>query len=229
MKKLFIALVCAALLLGLTAPALAEGSRTLTVTGSATISLAADVATMQIGVNTQNASVGEAHAQNAEIMQRVIDAILAQGVAREDVITSEFSVYTTDSGSVLRASTKYTVTNMLYVTVRDLESVAAIIDAATAQGANQMYGLSFSSSQADQAYKKALARAYEDALAKAEALSAVAGAVLGEAESINASGGYGSYGLRNSYEMMDAKAAGAAIVSGDVSVSASVTVTFGLK
>lgn len=229
MKKALIMLLCLLAALCLAVPALGEGvSRTVSVSGSSNISLAADTATLRIGVSTVRDTVAEAQSENNEIMQRVIAAILGQNVAQEDVVTSDFSVYTERDYSDASAPVRYHVDNTLYVTVRALDTVGDVIDAATAAGANQMYGLTFSSSGETAAYEKALRRAYEDA-AKAALLAEAAGQTLGKVVSINASNSYGGdYGIANTYAM-DARSAKTAIVSGDVTVSASVTVVFAIK
>lgn len=93
-----------------------------------------------------------------------------------------------------------------------------------------MYGLSFASSEADKAYEKALTRAYEDATAKAQILAQAAGLELGEVLQLDAANSYGGfYGIRNSYDMVAEASKGAAIVSGDVTVNATVSVVFSLK
>ena len=229
MKKALIMLLCLLAALCLAVPALGEGvSRTVSVSGSSNISLAADTATLRIGVSTVRDTVAEAQSENNEIMQRVIAAILGQNVAQEDVVTSDFSVYTERDYSDASVPVRYHVDNTLYVTVRALDTVGDVIDAATAAGANQMYGLTFSSGETA-AYEKALRRAYEDAAAKAALLAEAAGQTLGEVVSINASNSYGGdYGIANTYAM-DARSAKTAIVSGDVTVSASVTVVFAIK
>lgn len=230
MKKALIMLLCLLAALCLAVPALGEGVyRTVSVSGSSNISLAADTATLRIGVSTVRDTVAEAQSENNEIMQRVIVAILGQNVAQEDVVTSDFSVYTERDYSDASVPVRYHVDNTLYVTVRALDTVGDVIDAATAAGANQMYGLTFSSSGETAAYEKALRRAYEDAAAKAALLAEAAGQTLGEVVSINASNSYGGdYGIANTY-VMDARSAKTAIVSGDVTVSASVTVVFAIK
>ena len=229
MKKALIMLLCLLAALCLAVPALGEGvSRTVSVSGSSNISLAADTATLRIGVSTVRDTVAEAQSESNEIMQRVIAAILGQNVVQEDVVTSDFSVYTERDYSDASVPVRYHVDNTLYVTVRALDTVGDVIDAATAAGANQMYGLTFSSGETA-AYEKALRRAYEDAAAKAALLAEAAGQTLGEVVSINASNSYGGdYGIANTYAM-DARSAKTAIVSGDVTVSASVTVVFAIK
>ena len=69
MKKMLIVILAALLLFNLSVPALAEESeKVIRVGGNATVSLAADTATVQIGVETRNESVKEAQRENANLM-----------------------------------------------------------------------------------------------------------------------------------------------------------------
>ncbi|MBQ9264445.1 MAG: SIMPL domain-containing protein [Clostridia bacterium] len=233
MKK-FLSLVLIVALVGLLCvSASAEENRVIRVSGNATVSLAADFATLQIGVNTRNASIGEAQAENARLMQAVIAAIQQAGVGEKDVITSQFNVYSNydysvdDQGREVRTN-YYQVENMLSVTVRDLSRVGAVLDAAMNAGANTTYGITFDSTQANEAYQKALTRAVQDAAMKAQVLSDAAGKELGELITVDASQGNYSYGVSNVYS---AKAASdeTAIISGDVSVTANVVLEYEFK
>lgn len=223
-----------ALLFSLCIPAVAEDDRTITVSGSATISLLADTATIEIGVETTSQDVAEAQQQNTYEMNRVIEALKKAGVSEEDLITSNFNVWSgyeyaySSLGEEERIPT-YTVNNMLNVTVRDLSTIGNLIDVAVSAGANQMYGLSFSSSESNDAYQKALARAVEDAKAKATTLCSAAGADLGVLLHIDAVDNGYNYGIRNVYSAKAEDAAGTSIISGDVQVSATVTLTYEIK
>ncbi len=236
-KKMLTVMIAAWMLLSLAVPALAEEGPVIRVSGNATVSLTADTATLQIGVNIRKDTVSEAQQENAEIMQAVIAAIQQTGIEEKDVITSSFNVFSgyDTSYSSLGAETRrnyYQVENMLCVTVRDLDMVGAVLDAAMAAGANTTYGISFSSTQENEAYQKALTRAYEDAEKKAGVLCAAAGKTLGDLRVIDASQGNYGYGMRNTYAYDAAKGveeASTAILSGDVSVSASVMVEFAVK
>lgn len=229
MKKLLSLSLALLLVFALSLPALAETPRTLTVSGTATVALAADQATLNIGVYTASATASTAQAENAAVMEKVIAAILAQGVAKEDIITSDFSVYT-GYDYERNGAVQYNVNNMLNVIIRNLSMTAAVIDAATEAGANQMYGLNFESSAAASAYDKALSRAYDDALSNAQVLCRTASVELGEILSLDAFNGYGGYyGIRNTYDMEVESVKGAAIVSGDVTVTANISVTYAIK
>lgn len=235
LNKALILCLSVALLLSLALPASADNDdRTITVQGSAVVSLKADMATIEIGVENKHTDVIKAQEENTKQMNVVIDALKNAGVAEEDLITSNFNVYTSYdyNYSSLGAEERiqnYTVSNMLSVTVRDLEKIGIILDVAVNAGANQIYGLNFSSTQNNAAYEKALTRAVEDAREKAQVLCTAANVHLGELIEITAQDNGYVYGARNTLTMDAASAKGAAIVSGDVQVSASVTLVFEIK
>ncbi len=239
MKKSISLCLIALLLCCLTLPALAEkesGGKIIRVGGNATVSLAADTASIRIGVNTRHQSVRAAQQENAQLMDAVMKAILGTGVEKKDVITSQFNVfsnyeYSTDALGREKRTLYYEVQNTVTVTIHDLDLIGAVLDAAMEAGANTTYGISFSSTQSNEAYQKALTRAVQDAMLKAQVIAAAAQVELGDLVFINASqnneGAVDTYGAMNSYTY-DAKsmARGTTIVSGDVSVSAEVILEY---
>ena len=238
MKKMFcrLSVLCIALMLimSLTAPALADDDRTITVTGSAAVSLKADMATVEIGVENQHADVAVAQSENTRIMNDVIAALMNAGIGEEDLITSNFNIYSgynfeyNSLGQEERIP-YYVVSNMLTVTVRDLSTIGNVLGVAVDAGANQIYGLNFDSTQSSAAYEKALTRAVEDAQLKARVLCTSANVELGNLLHMEGGDSGYYYGARNMLTMDAASAKGAAIVSGDVQVSASVTLVYEIK
>ena len=241
MKKFFAVFAAVMLMVFTAAPALAENEdRVIKVSGSAAVSLAADTASIQIGVNTRKDTVKEAQKENAGLMAAVMEAIKCAGVDEKDIVTSQFNVYSgyeygMDAlGRETRAQ-YYEVQNNVTVVMHDLTLVGAVLDAAMEAGANTTYGITFSSTQANEAYQKALTRAVEDAITKANVLAAAAGVQLGQLLRINASQDTVSYardayGVSNSY-FYSAKTAdeGTAITSGDITVSAEVVLEYAFQ
>ena len=234
MKKIVCCMMALVMLLALGVSAHAEDEeRIIRVSGSATVSLAADYATLQIGVNTRKDSMAEAQKENAALIQAVLAAVQQAGIAEKDVVTSQFNVYsgydsTYDAKGQEVRTFFYQVENMLSVTVRQIDQAGAVLDAAIAAGANTTYGINFASTQENEAYQKALTRAVQDAQTKAQVLCDAAGTTLGELVRIDASQDTYSYGLRNVYSAKEA-AADTAIISGDVSVSAGVVLEYVMK
>ena len=237
MMKKMIALCLAALLVILAVPALAdEDDRLIRVSGNATVALAADTATLQIGVNTKKLTVQEAQKENAALMNAVLDALHGLGIEDQDIMTSQFNVNSMYDFSVSSIGQEirtpyYEVQNNVSITVHDLTLIGKVLDAAMEAGANTSYGIAFSSTQQNEAYQKALTRAVEDAMQKANVLAAAAKVQLGSLVSINATQNqnmFGTYGISNSYTYAEAKVMdrGTSITSGDITVSAEVTLEY---
>jgi uncharacterized protein YggE len=129
-------------------------------------------------VQTSAGAAEEALSDNSEAMRRVLDALRNAGVARDDLRTEQVSVYprTSDDG---RSIVGYDASNSVTATVRDLDRTGAIVDAAVAAGANQVSGPSLTVSDAEAKYADAVAAAFDDARARAEAIAAKAGVALG--------------------------------------------------
>lgn len=240
MKKVLAALAALVMLLLLMGSALAEDEdRIIRVSGRATVALAADTATIQIGVHTRKETVREAQAENASLMAAVMDALHQMGVDDKDIITSQFNVnsfyeYGQDLMGRETRTLFYEVQNNVSVTIHDLSMIGSVLDAAVEAGANNTYGISFSSTQENEAYQKALTRAVEDAVQKANVLSSAAGVELGDLVLINAvqsSAAYSrdTYGISNVYAEAKAADMGTTITGGDVTVTAEVTLEYRFK
>jgi uncharacterized protein YggE len=235
MKKI-VSIVLALLLIAPVLPVFAQdANRVIKVTGTATVSLMADTATIQIGTNTKADTVSKAQSENNTIMQKVIAALEREGIAKEDIVTSYYDVsmrmdQVFGDSTADQAGNMYEVSNMLYVTIKDLDKLVQAIDSALAAGANSIYGLVFSSSKSTEAYHTALQRAVEDAQAKAKVLADAVGKELGDVITVTNEALYGgSFGARNAMDMIAGSEKGAAIITGDVSVTASVIVEYELK
>ena len=207
-------------------PALAEeGDASVTAVGTATVTVTPDRAVFTAGVTTQDVTVANAQTQNAQAMQALIDAIKAQGVAAEDLQTSNYSinpVYDYNTGKLGDQQTLigYTVSNTVTVTLRELDKLPSLLDTAVAAGANQTYGISFESSQNTAAYDQALAAAAQDALRKASIIAKAIGKQVGEVVEIaEANDVYVSYASKSA--VYDAAAA-TPIEVGTLTVTANV-------
>lgn len=163
--------------------------RTVTVVGEGTVRIKPDLATTSIGVETVGASVREASDESADIMKAVLAALKAEGVAERDMQTTGYSVWVERPGMTLeeRSSQQaiYHVTNNVNVTIRDIKSVSAALDAAIEAGANQIYGISFALADPKVLASDARKLAVKDALAKATELAELNGVEVGQVVSIS--------------------------------------------
>ena len=243
MKKA-IAIALVLMILGALPVALAQDAspvpareRALTVTGSASVTLVPDYATLNLGVVAQAETVADAQAQNAIQMTALLAALEKAGIAKEDIQTRYFSVnpvygdvasrYEMAYPSPEGKPVGYRVENNVQVTLRDIDSIGRILDEAMKAGANQSYGISFESSQRAEAYDRALQEAVKEAQRKAGLVAQAANQTLGGLVEIQEQGvGYGTGYMKSM--VMDA-ASSTPIISGVLTVEASVQVTYQLQ
>ncbi|MGL4648269.1 MAG: SIMPL domain-containing protein, partial [Caldilineaceae bacterium] len=162
--------------------------RTITVVGEGKVRVEPDIARVTIGAETLRPSVREATDANNEMIDAVIAALGAAGVAEEDIQTSGFSVFAErfgPEGPLPDDEVNYRVTNNVVVTVRNLEGVGDLLDAAIEAGANNIYGIEFAIDDTTAIESDARAAAVDSANAKAAELAGLAGVAVGEIVSIS--------------------------------------------
>ena len=226
MRVLSALILSTALALPLAAPVLAEDdmTRTISVTGTGTTEAAPDMATLMIGVTTQAATAAEALAANSKATDAVIARLTASGIEARDMQTSNLSINPNWTGydSSTPTISGYVASNMLTVRVRKLDTTGAVLDAAVADGANTLNGMTFGLADPEPAYNEARKEAVTDARAKAELLAMAAGVKLGSIVSISDGGAMtGGASMFADY----AKAA-APVVGGELGLVANVSVTW---
>jgi hypothetical protein len=128
-------------------------AQTITVVGHGSVRIEPDVAQVSIGLETLGESVSDAVEANGAKMTAILDALEAAGIAPEDIQTTNYSVQldyrpepmprTGDTGTEEQPA-QYRVSNMVNVTIRDLEKVSETLDAVIEAGANNIWGVSFS-------------------------------------------------------------------------------------
>jgi uncharacterized protein len=201
-------------------------SRGITVNASGKVETTPDRAALELGVETRASNAKNALAQNAERLRRVIDALHKAGVAKDDLRTSNVSLWPqhdSEGGAVTGYQAQNTVSAELNVA-----KAGDAIDAAVAAGANVVGGPSLSVGERDALYRKALKDAVEAARAKAEAIADAAGVKVGRVTAVVESPGYEELPPMP-YAMRAADAAGSTpIEPGKQAIEATVTVTFAL-
>jgi uncharacterized protein len=197
------------------------------VNGEGFVDVAPDIATINLGVTTTADSAAAAMAANSEAVKAVMDRLAASGVAASDIQTANLSLgpdYSSYDSSTGGAPSRYVALNYVNVQVRDLAKLGEILDAAIADGANTLNGITFGLADPRPAQDKARAAAVADAQAKATLLAQAAGVALGPVTAVVEAGGY-----VNPTPMFKREASDAAVpvAGGELSVQANVTVTFG--
>lgn len=231
MKRIAVAavlLLTAAALAGVLRP---EGARavddpsaqrdTLTVNGTGVVRSVPDRASLSAGVETRAVTAEAALAANAKAMEKVLAALRAAG--GKDVTTSSVSLSPrqTPEGAV----EGYVASNVATATFT-LSATGKAIDAAVSAGANTVYGPSYTFSDRDALYRKALASAVANAKTHADTLAEAAGRTVGPVISL-AEGSTGGIPIFAKAEA--ATDGGTPVVSGEQETTATVSVTYELR
>ncbi|MGH7482568.1 MAG: SIMPL domain-containing protein [Longimicrobiales bacterium] len=211
---------------------------TISVTGTGSVQVPPDQATVLLAVETVAPTAQRAAAENAEKMTRIIDAVRALGIAEEDIRTTSYDlspIYRQEPRPMPEqepsepAIVGYRASNMVEVTLEDIEMPGPVIDAAIDAGANRVAGLTFGIEDPVEARQEALELAVRSARAEAEAVAAAAGVGLGEPITITVGPDfvipYPSYARMERADM----AVATPVQPGDLTVSASVTIVYELR
>lgn len=185
------AILLVALVLGACSPTIqadaAPPVRTLSVNGTGQAFLTPDIAYIYIGVHTEEDTAAEAVEVNNAETQQVISALREAGVAANDIRTTNFSIWPNQQYGPdgQPTSTRYVVDNSVFVTVRELDGLGDLLDAAIAAGANSINSIQFDVADKDEALVTAREEAVQDAREQAQQLADAAGMNLGEIQSIS--------------------------------------------
>ncbi|MGK4006229.1 SIMPL domain-containing protein [Sorangium sp. So ce1036] len=121
----------------------------------------------------------------------------------------------------------YRVSNTVTATIRNLAQVGAVLDAAVAAGANNVWGVSFGLDNTDPLEAQAREKAIADARARAEALARLQGVPLGPVVAISEIIDGGGPVFAAKAAMYD-RGAGTPLAPGEVSFSTQVKVVYAL-
>ena len=142
-----------------------------------------DLTTLSLAVSVTSETVAEARDTAAQSMTGVMAALKEQGVLDADITTSHFVIHEEyDYSRQTRKKIGYSVSNGVTVTVRQTDTVAAVIDAAVAAGGDhiEFRNIDFSFSDTSAMLKEAREAAVADMQEKAAQLAEFAGRELGE-------------------------------------------------
>lgn len=159
-------------------PATTPPEHTITVTATGRVQVAPDVADVRIGVTLQRPTATAARDAAASAMAKVIAALKAQGVADRDIQTGYLSlqpVYDYSKNGAAPTLNGYQISNSVTATVRDIGSVASVVDSAVGAGATTIDGITFRVDDPTKAEDLARTKAMTDARRRADALASAAG------------------------------------------------------
>jgi uncharacterized protein len=166
----------------------------ITAVGTAAVSVAPDLARVDVSVFTQGATAQDASTANAAQASTIITAL--QGLLGTDasIKTINYSlspVYNNPPPGQNASIIGYSVSNTVEITLVDLSKIGRTIDTAIQSGANRVQGISFDLQDRNPPTAQVLKAAAINARAQADAIAAGLnlhiGAVLHASEGVNTS------------------------------------------
>lgn len=205
--------------------------------GRGEVDIKPDRAQLVLGVETRASTAAAAAADNSRRQRAVLDTLQRLGIAPDQLQTANLQVNPEmvypGQGQPPKVS-GYVARNSVRVEILKLEQAGILVDAALAKGATGIMGLQFYSSRAAEARREALAKAVQAARLDAEAMVKAAGYQLGALLEI--SGGAPSDGpimlsmdMARGAKMLSASAEPTPVNPGELKISETVTVRWGIK
>ena len=205
------------------------------VSGHGTATGAPDLANLSLSVTVVEDTVAGASATAATTTQSVREALMESGVAADDIATSYFRISEEKNyGPEGPEFVGYNVSNGLSVTVRDVDNVGSVIDAAIGAGGDHfMFNhLSFQISDTTELEREARENAVMDMMTRAEQIAEFSGRSLGDLKMVNEGGGadlFGSVVERAFAPVAAAASFDTPITAGENTVSVSVFGVYELR
>ncbi len=212
---------------------IAENTPFLSIRGRASSYVPADHLNLSAGVLTHGATAMEALQENNDKMEKVISSLQQAGLKESDYKTGRFSVQPLykQQPHPLPANWRqeiigFEVNNNLSIQTEKIHEAGNIIDALAQAGANSIDNIQFTLNNQRPHYEEALARAVINARSEAQVLSKTAQVQLGRVLKIVA----GEEGPlpRGVYLAKSFAAERVPIVSGDIEISAEVSIVYEL-
>ena len=225
-------LVLSVLLVGACSPVVAPSEqtppRTLNVNGNARVTAAPDIAYLTVGVHTEDANAAKAVDDNTQKARQIAEALSGMGVDAKDIQTSGFNIYPQDEfgPNGERTGTRFMVDNSVYITIRDVNQIGALLSAVVEAGANTVYGIQFDIEDKTALITEARKLAVDNAKVQAEELAAAAGVTLGSIQSINY---YTSYPAPVADSKFGGAGGGVPVSAGQIIITADVSISYEIR
>ena len=145
-----------------------------------------DEAFFQVGVNNWSTSATAASEANGEDIEKVIAALNAAGIEDKDIQTRTVGIQRIEYGD---RKGQFQASNVVSVTVREIDNASRAVTAATEAGANVLSGPDLRISDSERAANSAYGEAFKAAKARAEAYAEAADMEIARVLTIRDGGG----------------------------------------
>ena len=211
-------------------------SNTITVIGKEEVKVVPDMAEIEYSIYTKKETAAECQSENAKDLNAAIEKLKSLGVEEKSIQTSSYGLNPIhDWNSSDQAVTGYEMTTRLTVSDIPIDQAGTILSESVSAGVNGIDSVTYFSSGYDASYQEALKGAMAVARAKADALAEASGRTVAgvshlEEYGYNPNARYASYNSSGPGKAAGtAAAADMAVMPGEVSVEAQVTVDFTIQ
>lgn len=204
----------------------------ITVTGIGQVDVRPDQATVALGIEINDPSAVAAVNGVSKIEKAIRAAMADVGVEASHITTTQFSLYRYQDAQsqTQKRVDMYRAQFDFIIFIKDVAQIGPVIEAGLEAGANELRGVTFTSSQENEARDKARVLAMKNARDKALTYAQSGLFTLGPIASINGGGGTVGPMPRMMRNMAMAEAVSAPDLSpSDVTVTDQVTVTFDIE
>ena len=200
------------------------------VTGQGQVSAVPDIASLNLGVNSQATTVAGAQSAAVNSMNAMMQVLKNKGVADKDITTTGYNIYPNMDYKINKI-TSYQVNNSIVAKIRALADVGSIIDGVVAAGGNLIVisSISFSIDDPSPYLKQARQLAVADAQAKAVQLATASGVKLGSPSFITETSGNYTPATQYLNAVAAVPAASTSINPGTSQISVNVQIVYNIQ
>jgi uncharacterized protein len=192
-----------------------------------------DIANITVGINNSGSTTKQVQDKINSIIKNITNSLKKLGIDGKDIKTANYNISPTyDWTSGRQKITGFNANTNLSIKVRDIDKINEIIDSATANGANQIRGISFDVDNKTELEEVARKEAVTEAKKKAKDIAKITGFKLGKIINYSESNnntprtiGYGGLGLKN----MESTAVDTDIQTGSSEIKISVTLSYQIE
>lgn len=152
-----------------------------TVSADGKVTAVPDIAQISLGFTSNGPLVSQVQNDANTTIKNITTAIKKLGIDDKDIQTTNYSLSPTyDYRGTVQKITGYSINVSVQIKVRDFAKINQVIDAGTANGANQVGGLNFTFDDPEKFQTQARKIAIDNAKKKASDIAAASGISLGK-------------------------------------------------
>lgn len=158
----------------------------MAVVGEGKIEVIPDLAYVEVGITVNNVKmVEETQKKITAVNNKIIEGMKSLAIRREDITTSNYSIYPNYSyKNNVSSITGYNGNAQISIKVRKTEMVARVVTVATEAGANQIQGIQFTIEKPEKYREMAREKAIDNAKEQGQKLARNLGIKLGHITNI---------------------------------------------